>query len=57
MTHGWPGSVVELLGVVGPLTNPTRHGGRVEDVPPGAAVHPWVRLLAEATEVGWTPAV
>ena len=31
MTHGWPGSVFELLKVVGPLTDPTAHGGRAED--------------------------
>src|SRR4051812_13959738 len=31
MTHGWPGSVVELLETVGPLTDPTAHGGRPED--------------------------
>jgi len=31
MTHGWPGSVVELLKVVGPLTDPTAYGGRAED--------------------------
>jgi pimeloyl-ACP methyl ester carboxylesterase len=31
MTHGWPGSVIELLEAVGPLTNPTAHGGRAED--------------------------
>src|SRR5262249_38250620 len=31
MTHGWPGSVFELLGTVGPLTDPTAHGGRAED--------------------------
>ena len=31
MTHGWPGSVIELLKVVGPLTDPTAHGGRAED--------------------------
>lgn len=31
MTHGWPGSVVELLKVVRPLTDPTVHGGRAED--------------------------
>ena len=31
ITHGWPGSVIELLGVVGPLTDPTAHGGRAED--------------------------
>src|SRR5262245_54779985 len=27
MTHGWPGSVIELLDTVGPLTDPTAHGG------------------------------
>src|SRR5215475_12484515 len=31
ITHGWPGSVIEQLKVVGPLTDPTAHGGRVED--------------------------
>src|SRR5207247_8277306 len=31
MTHGWPGSVIELLEVVGPLTDPTPHGGEAED--------------------------
>jgi pimeloyl-ACP methyl ester carboxylesterase len=31
ITHGWPGSIIELLKVVGPLTNPTAHGGRAED--------------------------
>src|SRR5687767_2866329 len=31
MTHGWPGSIFELLKVVDPLTNPTAHGGRAED--------------------------
>jgi hypothetical protein len=31
ITHGWPGSVLELLEVVGPLTDPTAHGGRAED--------------------------
>jgi hypothetical protein len=31
VTHGWPGSVIELLEVIGPLTDPTPHGGRVED--------------------------
>jgi pimeloyl-ACP methyl ester carboxylesterase len=31
MTHGWPGSVLELVKVVGPLTDPTAHGGRAED--------------------------
>jgi pimeloyl-ACP methyl ester carboxylesterase len=31
VTHGWPGSVFELLKIVGPLTDPTSHGGRAED--------------------------
>ena len=31
ITHGWPGSVIELLGVIGPLTNPTAHGGSAAD--------------------------
>jgi hypothetical protein len=31
LTHGWPGSVIEMLGVIGPLTDPTAHGGSAED--------------------------
>ncbi|HEY6806424.1 MAG TPA: epoxide hydrolase [Pyrinomonadaceae bacterium] len=31
MTHGWPGSIFECLGVIGPLTDPTTHGGSAED--------------------------
>ena len=31
MTHGWPGSIIELLEIVGPLTDPTAFGGRAED--------------------------
>ena len=31
ITHGWPGSVVEMLNVVGPLADPTAHGGDAED--------------------------
>jgi pimeloyl-ACP methyl ester carboxylesterase len=54
MTHGWPGSVVELLETVGPLTDPTAHGGSAED-----AFHlvlpslPGYGLSAEPVEVGW----
>jgi pimeloyl-ACP methyl ester carboxylesterase len=55
MTHGWPGSVVELLDVVGPLTDPTAHGGRAEDafdlVLPSL---PGYGFSAEPTELGWT---
>jgi pimeloyl-ACP methyl ester carboxylesterase len=31
ITHGWPGSVIEMLNVIGPLTDPTAHGGEAED--------------------------
>ncbi len=31
ITHGWPGSIVEVLNVIGPLTDPTAHGGSEED--------------------------
>jgi pimeloyl-ACP methyl ester carboxylesterase len=31
MTHGWPGSIIEFLDVIGPLTDPTAHGGRAEE--------------------------
>src|ERR1700716_3358163 len=54
MTHGWPGSVIELLETVGPLTDPTAHGGRAEDafdlVLPSI---PGYAFSAEPTEVGW----
>jgi pimeloyl-ACP methyl ester carboxylesterase len=56
ITHGWPGSVIELLGVVGPLTDPTAHGGRAEDafdlVLPSL---PGYGFSAEPTETGWDP--
>ena len=56
MTHGWPGSVIELLETVGPLTDPTTHGGRVEDafdlVLPSI---PGYGFSGEPAEVGWTP--
>src|SRR5687767_13750983 len=54
MTHGWPGSVVELLETVGPLTDPTAHGGSAED-----AFHlvlpslPGYGFSSEPTELGW----
>ena len=53
ITHGWPGSVIELLETVGPLTDPTAHGGRAED-----AFHlvlpsvPGYGFSAEPTELG-----
>jgi pimeloyl-ACP methyl ester carboxylesterase len=54
MTHGWPGSVVELLETVGPLTDPTAHGGDAED-----AFHlvlpsiPGYGFSGEPRELGW----
>jgi pimeloyl-ACP methyl ester carboxylesterase len=56
MTHGWPGSVIELLEAVGPLTDPTAHGGTAEDafdlVLPSL---PGYGFSSEPTEVGWDP--
>ena len=49
MTHGWPGSVIELLETVGPLTDPTSHGGSAEDAfRAGAALASRVWLLGRA---------
>jgi len=53
-THGWPGSVIEFLDTVGPLTDPTAHGGRAED-----AFHlvvpaiPGYGFSGEPMELGW----
>jgi pimeloyl-ACP methyl ester carboxylesterase len=56
MTHGWPGSVIELLGTVGPLTDPTSHGGAATDafdlVLPSL---PGYGFSGEPAEVGWDP--
>jgi pimeloyl-ACP methyl ester carboxylesterase len=54
MTHGWPGSVIELLETVGPLTDPTAHGGQAQD-----AFHlvlpslPGYGFSGEPAELGW----
>jgi pimeloyl-ACP methyl ester carboxylesterase len=56
MTHGWPGSVIELLETVGPLTDPAAHGGTAGD-----AFHlvlpsiPGYGFSAEPAELGWGP--
>ncbi len=56
MTHGWPGSVIELLNAVDPLTDPTAHGGRAED-----AFHlvlpsmPGYGFSEKPREPGWNP--
>src|SRR3954469_22647190 len=57
MTHGWPGSVIELLETVSPLTDPTAHGGDAAD-----AFHlvlpslPGYGFSAEPAELGWDAA-
>jgi pimeloyl-ACP methyl ester carboxylesterase len=54
MTHGWPGSIVELLDAVGPLTDPTAYGGSAAD-----AFHlvlpsvPGYGFSSQPTELGW----
>ena len=54
MTHGWPGSVIELLETVGPLTDPAAHGGSADD-----AFHlvlpsiPGYGFSDQPTELGW----
>ncbi|HYX76589.1 MAG TPA: epoxide hydrolase, partial [Gaiellaceae bacterium] len=54
ITHGWPGSVIEMLDVIGPLTDPTAHGGSADD-----AFHvvipsiPGYGFSSEPTEAGW----
>ena len=54
MTHGWPGSIIELLDTIGPLTDPTAHGGAASD-----AFHlvlpslPGYGFSGEPAELGW----
>ena len=56
ITHGWPGSIVELLGTIGPLTDPTAHGGRAEEafdvVIPSM---PGYGFSEKPRETGWNP--
>jgi hypothetical protein len=57
MTHGWPGSLIELLETIGPLTDPTKYGGTAAD-----AFHlvlpsmPGYGFSSEPTELGWDSA-
>ena len=55
VTHGWPGSVVEFLEVIGPLSDPRctrrRRGGCLS---PRHPVDPWLRLSGPTGEPGWT---
>jgi pimeloyl-ACP methyl ester carboxylesterase len=57
VTHGWPGSIIEQMKIVDPLTNPTAHGGSASD-----AFHlvipslPGYGFSGKPTAPGWTPA-
>ena len=57
ITHGWPGSIIEMLNVIGPLTDPTEYGGDADDafdvVIPSI---PGYGLSAKPTGIGWDPA-
>jgi pimeloyl-ACP methyl ester carboxylesterase len=56
ITHGWPGSVVEMLNVIGPLSDPTAHGGSADD-----AFHlvipsmPGYGFSGRPADTGWDP--
>jgi len=56
MTHGWPGSPLELLKTIGPLTDPTAHGGKAEDafhlVLP---TYPGYGFSGKPTDLSWGP--
>jgi pimeloyl-ACP methyl ester carboxylesterase len=56
MTHGWPGSVIEMLDAIPPLSDPTAHGGRADDafdlVVPSL---PGYGFSAEPIDIGWDP--
>lgn len=56
ITHGWPGSIIEQLKIIDPLTNPEKYGGKVEDafdvVIPSIPGH---GFSGKPTELGWNP--
>jgi pimeloyl-ACP methyl ester carboxylesterase len=56
ITHGWPGSIIEMLNVIGPLSEPTAHGGNAEDafdvVVPSM---PGYGFSGKPTTTGWDP--
>lgn len=57
ITHGWPGSIIEQMKIIGPLTDPTAYGGKAEDafdvVIPSIPGH---GFSGKPTELGWNPA-
>ena len=56
VTHGWPGSIIEQLKIIDPLTNPTAHGASASDafdvVIPSM---PGLRVFGQANPTGWDP--
>ncbi|HEX8266811.1 MAG TPA: alpha/beta fold hydrolase [Pyrinomonadaceae bacterium] len=56
VTHGWPGSIIEQVKIIDPLTNPTAHGGKAEDafdvVIPSI---PGFGFSGKPTGIGWNP--
>lgn len=56
ITHGWPGSIIEQMKVIGPLTDPTAYGGKAEDafdvVIPSIPGH---GFSGKPTDLGWNP--
>ncbi len=56
ITHGWPGSIIEMLDVIGPLTDPTAYGGGADEgfdlVVPSL---PGFGFSGQPTELGWNP--
>ncbi|WP_052272830.1 epoxide hydrolase family protein [Flavihumibacter solisilvae] len=56
LAHGWPGSFIELMKIIDPLTNPTAHGGKAEDafdvVIPSM---PGFGFSGKPTSTGWGP--
>jgi len=58
VTHGWPGSIIEQMKIIDPLTNPTAHGGKASDafdvVIPSM---PGYGFSGRPTTTGWDPAL
>ena len=56
ITHGWPGSIIEQMKIIDPLTNPTAHGGKASDafdvVIPSLPGH---GFSGKPTDLGWNP--
>jgi pimeloyl-ACP methyl ester carboxylesterase len=56
ITHGWPGSIIEQMKIIGPLTDPVAYGGKAEDafdvVIPSL---PGYGFSGKPTDLGWTP--